>query len=420
MKQRCMGDDKMIRKLSNELKRRKEQRCHFYFQGIGNTIRKRRLELDLTQEALAKGICSNTYISKIENNAIVANKENLYLIMERMDMPYETIVFPEEMVEILDRSFQCFYEKNIEHYSLLMEDIQRYHLGILVQIAKLGYYVLCGHIPEARSIYVDMFRYLSSLEEHGLSIFIIYAIQYNIMIMDFAAARKIIQMTQNTFFQGDSILAMYHFSQYVVDGFQYRFSHARMHHDVAQLILNAHHNTLRLKELMSYYNMFLLFEGNIHEVDVNLDICASLNPIQKNLYLLMFLSSGVETYPKLFDPNQNAPLYPDCLVFLGLRAMKESHADRLKDIQDQIDAFQAIHPTTIDYKRWLDVSRDPQKGSFKDFIVQKVLPFYECHQLFFVYHVMTQEAVTSFRASKRYKDALVYQEKCMTFLEHMQ
>ncbi|WP_047981884.1 helix-turn-helix domain-containing protein [Ornithinibacillus contaminans] len=55
---------------------------------IGYTIKLERKKQNMKQISLAKGICSNSYLSKIENGTAIASKEVINLLLERLNIDY--------------------------------------------------------------------------------------------------------------------------------------------------------------------------------------------------------------------------------------------------------------------------------------------------------------------------------------------
>ncbi|PAT01151.1 hypothetical protein CI105_07865, partial [Candidatus Izimaplasma bacterium ZiA1] len=53
---------------------------------IGSFIKKQRIIKDVTQEKLSEGICSISYLSKIENNQIIPNHYLVKKIFERLNV----------------------------------------------------------------------------------------------------------------------------------------------------------------------------------------------------------------------------------------------------------------------------------------------------------------------------------------------
>ena len=56
------------------------------YQEIGSFIKKKRKELNVTQDVISNGICSISYLSKIENNQIIPNKYYVKEIMGKLDV----------------------------------------------------------------------------------------------------------------------------------------------------------------------------------------------------------------------------------------------------------------------------------------------------------------------------------------------
>ena len=50
----------------------------------GLLIKKQRKELDISLEALSHGVCSPSYLSKIENNILVANDDIYNLLFKKL------------------------------------------------------------------------------------------------------------------------------------------------------------------------------------------------------------------------------------------------------------------------------------------------------------------------------------------------
>ncbi|MDD3123350.1 MAG: helix-turn-helix transcriptional regulator, partial [Candidatus Izemoplasmatales bacterium] len=172
----------MDTRLLNELKRRRQEIYKFYYLEIGSAIRKKRLEHKLTQEDLAKGICSNTYLSKIEHNAIAVNKDSLFMIMERINMSTEEYGFPEEMVNYMEKSIDFFFKGDKSGFRTLYEDSLQYQFGILVEVSRLGYFVMIGDKINAKVLYDELHRYLCSVENYGITIFTLFSCFYHILM----------------------------------------------------------------------------------------------------------------------------------------------------------------------------------------------------------------------------------------------
>lgn len=410
----------MIKKLKNDLQRRNEQMYQFYYRGIGNSIRKRRLELSMTQEALAKGICSNTYISKIENNAIAINKENLYMIMERMDLPVEAIGFPEEMVGILEKSFTLFFRKDFQGYAALMEDIRKYEFGILIQVARFGYHVLAGNEQEARPLYRELFRYLSSLEEFGLMTFVIYACCFNVMIADYENARAILEMVNYSFLLTDEMFAMYQFLKYVIYGHLQCFHIARKGYDLARTLFLEKNNLERIAELSVYKNLFSLYEGTHNEIKFQAEVLHSLSPMQKNHYLMLLATQLDDPETLLSLVDEKSKYYMGFLYQVALLFDRVQNKERYDFIKQLLAENHYLKQSPIDYHQLLLLKEGKDAMAYKDFLANVYFPYVSSIQNIYLMKKVTDEIVGILSARKRYKDALQYQEKLSRIILRLQ
>jgi len=410
----------MSHKLEADIKRRKEEMYQFYYKGIGISIKKRRLALKLTQEALARGICSNTYVSKIENNAIAINKESLYLLMEKMQMPLESIVFPETMVDIMLEGFSCFIRKDFQRYAEIYDQIAKYQFGILIQVTRLGYHVLVGDIESARPLYQELFRYLCSLEQYGLSIFVVYACWFDILASNYKAARRTLDIAGDTLFRNRDMLAMCHLIEFIVYGHLYFFNSARSSYNLARNLFMESNNIARISEMMAYKNLFALYEGRFDEKGVAFDELKYLAPIQKNFYLasMAFASEKPELYEDHLDKEHE--YYQDYLFILALHYQKTDHKDEYEQTKTALQKNHYRLKAPFDYVNMLGLMQEEPGMEFKEYLAQIVLPYVIKKQNIHLIFKVTETIVGILEKRKRYKDALAYQEKCKKTIAKLQ
>lgn len=410
----------MTHRLEADIKRRKEEMYQFYFKGIGISIKKRRLALKLTQEALAKGICSNTYVSKIENNAIAINKENLYLLMEKMDMPLESIVFPEAMIDIMLESFSCFIRKDYERYRQIYKDIDKYQFGILIQVTRFGYHILMGDVESARPLYQELHRYLCSLEQNGLTIFVIYACWYDILTSNYKSAKRTLEIAGDTLYRNRDTLAMCHLIEFIVYGHLYFFNSARSSYNLARNLFMETNNIARISEIMTYRNLFALYEGRFDEKSVVISELKYLAPIQKNRYLttIALESDNPEAFEPYFD--RDTVYFQDYLFILALHYEKTDQQEKLEQTKKALSANYYLLKTPFDYLNMLALMQGNQDMEFKEYLAQIVLPYVIKTQNIHLIIKVTETIVGILEKRKRYKDALAYQDKCKKTIARLQ
>jgi len=88
---------------------------------LGEAIKKRRLELELTQEQLCEGICEPITISRLENGKQTPSRNRINALLERLDMPadrYYALLSTHELeVDALQKeiiSYNVRFEKATE------------------------------------------------------------------------------------------------------------------------------------------------------------------------------------------------------------------------------------------------------------------------------------------------------------------
>ena len=72
---------------------------------IGYIIKQERLNQNIKQTVLAKGICSTSYLSKIENNSTVPSEEVTTFLLKRLNLEVGKLSNEEE-----NKFIEAFYE----------------------------------------------------------------------------------------------------------------------------------------------------------------------------------------------------------------------------------------------------------------------------------------------------------------------
>lgn len=79
---------------------------------IGNLIKLKRIELGMSQEELARGICASSYLSRIENNKLIPNEDIYVLLLKRLGLDYDEIV---NDVDTVDEEIEAWYRELIAY-----------------------------------------------------------------------------------------------------------------------------------------------------------------------------------------------------------------------------------------------------------------------------------------------------------------
>lgn len=75
---------------------------------IGSLIKLKRIELGMSQEDLASGICASSYLSRIENNKLIPDEEIYHLLLDRLGLDYDEIASD---VDTVDEEIEEWYQE---------------------------------------------------------------------------------------------------------------------------------------------------------------------------------------------------------------------------------------------------------------------------------------------------------------------
>ena len=318
-------EEKLEKPLNYQITKRKEELYNFYYKGIGDRIKKRRIELNYTQESLAHGICSNTYISKIENNRVVPNPEQLMLIMEKIGIEMTDVGVPESIVDYLEQSLECFFYKDIDGYRKIFDKVEHLNFSVLVFIIRLGYYVLTDNNEDAKIYYNELSRYYNSLEDFGFATCMIYGCFYNVNIHNYKNARYILDRVQKRLRNDDLLFSLYSLLNYIVYGKLQLPNSVLIHLNIAETVFSKKGNLARSAEIQMYVNMFRAAEGTADDISFNKTHLSLLSRQQIDQYMLTLgaMATEGEKYIDLIDKKSEA--YGKTVLFKAIRYFKKNN-----------------------------------------------------------------------------------------------
>ena len=87
----------------------------------GLLIKKQRKELDISLEALSHGVCSPSYLSKIENNILVANDDIYNLLFKKLGISTMDTIKEEKIKQMLDLFFKYYMSSDSKIFKITDE-----------------------------------------------------------------------------------------------------------------------------------------------------------------------------------------------------------------------------------------------------------------------------------------------------------
>ncbi len=141
---------------------------------VGAEIRSRRYRLEMTLEALADGVCSLSYLCKIENSKIQPNREFLKELCERLELSSEQV---DTLLSLRDALIKCVNGflnnkgNSIDYYFEKGKDFDNYRYSII----KFIYYIFHHDMIGANKEYLDLIQIAQTMREFDFIIFSLFS-----------------------------------------------------------------------------------------------------------------------------------------------------------------------------------------------------------------------------------------------------
>lgn len=131
---------------------------------VGSELRNRRIKYNLTLDALADGICSLSYLCKIETNKIEPNAFYLKEICKRLSLTDTQVDVLLDLRNIIEKCIEAFINKKyelIDEYYLKCSCFDNYRANLV----NLIYHLVNHNIVEANKIYLDLIQIAETMRE---------------------------------------------------------------------------------------------------------------------------------------------------------------------------------------------------------------------------------------------------------------
>lgn len=401
-------------RIDKELDRRRETRRQNYFYVVGAIIRQARLALGMTQAILANGICSNTYISKIENSQIEPNWETVFRIAEKAHVYPYIMEIPRRMLDNLSECLDYFLDFDQASYKAFLDKLSGYDFGVALDIMKFGYSLLVGDLKEAKKTYEYGHHFFRNMDDFGFSLFLLFSSEYLIQIRDFKAARDMLDRVEKNerFF----LLCpeLYHELRYVTYERLGDAIRAKRHFDAAKALYVVKQNEHRIHRLTFWQDGFETISTGQSKNRPFLKTEVFMPQAQYDEWMLELATAGDSQAASIVAKwNEEHPL---CCEALALQALSENKglestaATRLKQMQE-------MHPIALDYYAMLEAKELGDKALEREKVVSLMIA--RAHRLQSIPELKRwyrRAAELSFRM-KRYKDSARYLATLSRLLE---
>ena len=146
---------------------------------LAKFLKRRRLELGLTLESVSEGICSTSYLSKIENCQVEVDATYFSLLFEKLELNYEKVL-ESRNVPIYQEIIKAYLNNDKEFIknkvNLLVDD--KTYCETEIELLVLFYSLMENHLKEAKNTIKKIEMIRNTLLDEELQIFAYLTTEY--------------------------------------------------------------------------------------------------------------------------------------------------------------------------------------------------------------------------------------------------
>ncbi|MCK5388322.1 MAG: helix-turn-helix transcriptional regulator [Candidatus Izimaplasma sp.] len=386
------------------------------FQEIGSFIKKKRKELNVTQDAISNGICSISYLSKIENNQIIPNKYYVKEIMNKLDVEdsfyQKTLDDKLYLNNLIKGIFYLNDDLVLETYNEI-KDIEH---NLVINIVKLGYYIYFH--KEDENQYVMMLENLvTNMNDLELKTYLYLATIYFISKEKYKTALEVLNLAAKISINNDYLSALVSEYTYLVKQRLLKKNCSLEDYQNAQNIYNKHHNIKRVIVLVLWKARYLSYENPDKALIIlNLIKESLMDSSLRDFYylikseILFIMEKYKDSALALNNINNQSDFFYQKMILLFSICKKEEDLGTSTEIKNILssykpDRFQLKHK--VHYHYLLIESEEDLKEYLRDIAIPysiKIEDFYGLKQY-------TMEMMDICMSTSRYKEATQFYKK---------
>lgn len=149
---------------------KKQRRSHLGY--IGVAIKERRNSLALTQEQITSGLCSVSYLSKLENMKSNINTGFVEDIMNRLNMNYKQIKTILAYTRLLESMQQYVYYSDKEKAKKIFDGVKDGTDAYFNSVLKLMYFILICDVKKIIKEYIALTKIKETIEKEEIPLFL--------------------------------------------------------------------------------------------------------------------------------------------------------------------------------------------------------------------------------------------------------
>jgi transcriptional regulator with XRE-family HTH domain len=402
--------------LKNKVNKRVKNSSRNDFQDIGGYIKKKRKELNITQDVVSNGICSVSYLSKIENNQIIPKEFYVKEIMDKLDVDKEYYEKDLNDSLYLNKLLQGIFYLDDNLIENIFSDIEMIEHNLTINICKLAYYVYFGKADDNQ--YVMMLENLvNNMNNFELKFYLFLSSQYYISLDKFKMSLEVLVLGEKIDITNDYLSALYSEYTYLVKQRLLRKNCSSDDYEKAQNIYSRFHNVKRSVILALWKSYYISIENPDKSLELLNKIKVSfLDDFSKDFYYiikaksLFKISCNNESILALNNIREGSSFFYQKTILLYEICLSEKDDDMCESIKDILknykpDKFQ------LKYKVYYHYLLEQQKDTVKEYLRNIAIPYSIKIDDYYGLEQYTNEIMNICISNSRYKEAVQYYKK---------
>lgn len=403
--------------IKNKIERRlKHSQNKNEYQEIGTYIKRRRKDLNITQDVVSHGICSVSYLSKIENNQITPNEYFIKEIMTKLEVKEDvtqTFLNDEHFLKDLIEAF--FYLDNTS-IKQKFEHIKPLESGILFHLGELIFSI---YSKEHNSYIVisKLEHLIPNMNDFELKTFLVFNGLFHYVKENFKSAFEIFDLIDSIHYKNDYLDGIYNMYTFITKQRLKKKNISILNYEIAQKLfakyLNRKRSQLLLLERIKYIKDEDVFRAeqmisNIFEGHLD----AETKCIYYTLYssILIQQAKYQDALIKLSNIKEDSECYYQKLVLLYRISLDENDINMKEELESIISNIEyniQDQQYRIMYHTMRLQNNDKQKEYIRDIAIPYTIKSSNLNAL----KIYTDLLMDICMKTSRYKEATQYYMK---------
>lgn len=395
------------------IKKRKEQKL-YEMKPIGSAIRSKRKSMNMTLEEGAEGICSISYLSKIENNMIQLSEQFEDRLMERFQMKAQGESNHEVYQQHLSVLIKCLIHREKPQIEILSEyqnreDHQSYLIGLIV-------HHLNQKIEQRNRCFDQLKIFIPNLSHHELAITLVVLGHYFISIERYQDASDIISMSPEETLLSIELSMLLKRIKLIASMRMHRFIDVMDHmNPFMQQAMHLHYYQMMTEVKNEYYRFCALYSDPT-QIEKTIHAMSSLKEDEKR-YIMAIANYGNASYHQVITITLPYIHQNSSWMVLYLLALDEAASvDLLRQIMTQV-------PDDIEYsdgfrriRSHLYYKYHPDRLETLAYLRREILGIRSLPDDYIIAMYLMKDSVNLFTKYQHYKEST---QVTLKFFKHM-